>query len=293
MMQFRSGAIGALAVVAALALTGCSATARATGAGATAALRSAPPVGSSLGGTSCSTTVVAAGDFDSLAANRATGLLAKSLHPQVVAVLGDEEYPSLTYQQGYQPTAWAQLRGITRPVPGNHDYQRAAGRGYYTYLRPPASYYAYDLPCGWRAYALNSERGIAAEARWLRADLQAHPGVRVLAYWHKPRFSSGYHPGDHPETQPLWAALAGHTGIVLAGHEHQYERFAVRDGLREFVVGTAGASSFHFRPVPAPGSEKRIRGVPGVLDLQLSGSTYVWSFRDAHDTVLDSGTGRA
>lgn len=63
--------------------------------------------------------------------------------------------------------------------------------GYFTYFGHPPAYYAYDVGCGWRGYALNSEVGIADQARWLRVDLAAHAMASVLAYWHKPRYSSG------------------------------------------------------------------------------------------------------
>ena len=67
--------------------------------------------------------------------------------------------------------------------------------------------------------------------------------------WHHPRFSSGEH-GDDRTMRDIWQALydAG-ADLVLAGHDHDYERFAPQDadgkadpvrGIREFVVGTGG-----------------------------------------------------
>ena len=40
----------------------------------------------------------------------------------------------------------------------------------------------------------------------------------------------------------LWRALAARADVVLAGHDHHYERFAPIDGIRSFVVGTGGRS---------------------------------------------------
>ncbi len=240
---------------------------------------------------SCVTRVVAAGDMNSVRAARRTGALAKSLHPDVVAVLGDLAYPNGSlrrYRKGYDRTPWGQLKKDTRPVPGNHDYRTKNAKGYFTYFGDPPRRYAYKLGCGWRAYALNSERHVAGQARWLRKDLRAHPHANVVAYWHRPRFSSGQHGSDRGMRR-LWAALAGRTAIVLNGHEHSYERFAPKGQRRQFVVGTGGSSTYPFRRHHAVGSVKRITGSPGVLLLKLAKGSYSWRFLDVHSHVLDRG----
>jgi hypothetical protein len=232
--------------------------------------------------------------MNALASNRATGALASSLRPQTVMMLGDGAYPAGTvadYRRTYAPTAWGTLKPITRPVPGNHDYRTSNAAGYFTYFADPPPYYAYDMGCGWRAYALNSEIGIATQTSWLRRDLSTHPAANVLAYWHRPRYSSGSHHGGDPRVQPFWNALAGRKGVVLNGHEHNYERFAPVGRVREFVVGTAGSATYPFRTTPTSGSQRRITGVPGVLRLTLTPGAYAWSFRNVRNTALDSGSG--
>src|SRR5205823_756582 len=104
--------------------------------------------------------------------------------------------------------------------------------------------------------------------------------------WHHPRFSSGDN-GSSASMQPLWQALydAG-ADVVLSGHDHEYERFAPQDpagaadpafGIREFVVGTGGASHDSFVTVQ-PNSEVRNADTFGVLELSLSPSGYSWQF---------------
>ena len=65
--------------------------------------------------------------------------------------------------------------------------------------------------------------------------------------------------------------------MVLAGHDHDYERFAPLDpegrpdaerGVRSFVVGTGGRSFYPF-PRQLPGSEVRMGESFGVLVLTL------------------------
>ncbi len=240
----------------------------------------------------CRSRVAAAGDMNHLAEARATGALAERQAPAVVVTLGDHVYspPTLeAFRRDYEPTGWGRLRPLDHPVPGHHEYRPPGPAGYHRYFGVPAGY-AYDAGCGWRGYALDSVRDVAGQLAFLRQDLSAHPRSAVLAAWSDPRRSSGTRHGSEPAVQPFLDALARRRGVVLNGHEHQYERFAVAGGLRQFVVGTAGTASYPFG-VPQPGSEVRLTGVPGVLALDLApAGSYSWRFVDVHGRVHDSGT---
>jgi hypothetical protein len=86
------------------------------------------------------------------------------------------------------------------------------------------------------------------QMKWLAEDLAAHKTECTLAYWHIARYSSGAH-GSDPLMADAWKILydAG-VDVVLASHDHNYERFAPMDdkgkpddkGIRSFVVGTGG-----------------------------------------------------
>jgi len=218
--------------------------------------------------------------------------------PGTVFTLGDNAYEDGTkaeYERCYAPT-WGRQLDRTRPSPGNHEYDTRDAAGYFEYFGARAGkgdmgYYAYDLG-DWRIYSLNSNCSDtggcgegSAELDWLRADLQAHPSRCSLAYWHHPRFSSGEH-GDNPVMGPIWNALAeAGTEIVLAGHDHDYERFAPMGGdgavdtdrgMTSFVVGTGGKAFRDFQAV-VPNSVVRNADTWGVLELVLSASR--WSAR--------------
>ena len=227
-----------------------------------------------------------------------------------VFTAGDNAYPdgaARDYAACYAPT-WGRHRKRTHPVPGNHDYLNGDSAGYFGYFGvaagdPGAGFYSFELGA-WHIVALNSNIAMNAgsrEEQWLRADLAAHPARCTLAYWHHPRFSSGTTHGGEPLTQPLWQALydAG-ADVVIAGHEHNYERFAPQApdgtpdstrGLRQFVVGTGGGASYPFgRPVA--NSEARSRA-HGVLRLTLFDTSYHWEFIPADAaTPGDSGSER-
>jgi hypothetical protein len=140
----------------------------------------------------------------------------------------------------------------------------------------------------------------SSQEQWLRADLAAHPVDCTLAYWHHPRFSSGAVHGSDTKMQPLWQALYDFgADVVLAGHDHTYERFAPQDplgfadplrGIRQFVVGSGGRNHYGFDS-PIPNSEVRNNDTYGVLKLTLHPDSYSWEFiPEAGKTFTDSGS---
>ena len=111
---------------------------------------------------------------------------------------------------------------------------------------------------------LNTEIGYAAgsaQELWLRADLAANTDKNVIAYWHRPRFSSDNVHGTEVAAEAIWDALYEYgADLVVNGHEHWYERFApqtpdgVADptyGIRQLTCGTGGGPALlarHPRP---------------------------------------------
>jgi hypothetical protein len=239
----------------------------------------------------------------------ATSDLALSLEPDAVLVMGDLQYEDgklAAFEQSYAPS-WGRLKEITRPVPGNHEYQTKGARGYYDYFGEAAGvrglgFYSYNLG-DWHVVAINSNCtevggcGVGSvQEQWLRADLAANPKACTIAYMHHPRFSSGGH-GDHPDMRALWQALQDHEAdVVLAGHDHNYERFAPqradgvfdRNGIREFVVGSAGKNLDPFRKIRA-NSVLRNNTDFGVLEMTLDRRSYSWRFVNVAGEVKDKG----
>jgi alkaline phosphatase len=106
----------------------------------------------------------------------------------------------------------------------------------------------------------------------------------------------------HPELRDLWRDLyAAHADLVLAGHEHSYERFAPQDpdghldpvnGIREIVVGTGGRSHDPLGLATA-NSEQRNADTFGVLKLTLGEREYSWEFVPVNgaEGYHDAGSG--
>jgi hypothetical protein len=221
-----------------------------------------------------------------------------------------EEGSAAQFRDCYDPT-WGVFRDRTMPVPGNHDWGTPGLAGYLGYWGTRAvgstgdPWYSYDLGA-WHVVMLDSDCGrvggcgpSSRQGTWLVADLQASHAACSIAIWHHPRFSSGQH-GDDAAVAPFWDALwtAG-ADIVVNGHDHDYERFAPQDpsgvadparGIREFVVGTGGASLRAFGTL-RPNSLVRIAGAHGVLALALHAASYDWTFISVDGTTRDAGRG--
>ena len=207
----------------------------------------------------------------------------------------------------YDPS-WGRHKARTRPSPGNHDYVTSGASAYYAYFGANAGssstgYYSYNLG-DWHIIALNSNIARTAgstQEQWLRGDLAANTKSCTLAYWHHPRFSSGFEHGNDTSVQPLWQALYDYNAdVILSGHDHDYERFAPQTptgvddpsrGIREFIVGTGGRSHYLMGTRQA-NSEIFDATTYGVLKLTLSTGGYAWQFVPVAGGVFtDSGSG--
>jgi acid phosphatase type 7 len=265
-----------------------------------------------------------------------TANLVESLVPDAVAVLGDNQYEHgelANFMAVFEPT-WGRFRHITYPAVGNHEYEgdpeRDEAPGYFSYFGPVAGdpakgYYRWGLG-GWTLFVLNSGAinwtratggnpslpddcwpvSCAAgseQEQWLRTELEALPDdACVIAYWHHPRFSSGFGGANqpHPETGALFADLYQHgVELLLTGHSHNYERFepvtpdGIPDpaGVTQFVVGTGGRN-LHTDTGPQPTISEVLRtDAFGVLELTLEPGAYTARFVGEGGVTVDQSSG--
>ncbi len=251
--------------------------------------------------------LVGAGDIAVCGQNddEATAALLDAI-PGTVFTVGDNVYESGTaaeFTNCYHPS-WGRHKARTMPAPGNHDYATAGAAGYFGYFGaaagdPSLGYYAYDRGT-WRMYSLNSEisgAAMAAQATWLRTDLETNPDMNVMAYFHKPLFSSAVVHGNDPVSRPLWDVLYEFGAeIIVVGHDHSYERFAPQsptgvadpNGIRQFVAGTGGRSHYALGTLKA-NSQVFDSTRFGVLKFTLHEHSYSWEFIPTTAGFTDSG----
>jgi hypothetical protein len=264
-------------------------------------------------------TIAAAGDIaaDGGDQMRTAAILKRLLVDKKLAhvlMLGDGAYRFsnlMQYRALYDPS-WGvpELKAITHPIPGNHEYlENGNANGYFDYWNGagqadgPAGprglgYYAFDIG-NWRVIALNSNEDCrhlpcgegSAQLTWLRAELAKTAGRKcTLVMVHNPRYQNGTHRGDTPALAPAWNAMYdANVDLVLAAHEHNYQQFAPMDkagnvdrakGMRSFVVGVGGGKDYRdvFDTAQMAAEEKRFVNISGVLELTLAPAGYEWKF---------------
>lgn len=222
--------------------------------------------------------------------------LAERENPNFILILGDLQYGGGRIEDYYQYFAktWGRLKDKLKPVAGNHEYETPNAAGYFSYFNNIPAYYSFDKD-NWHFVAIDSNCWAiggcnegSPEYSWLETDLAKNTKPCILAYWHHPRFSSGYH-GANTNMDPIWQLLAkNHTSIVLNGHDHHYERFGRQDGITEFIVGTGGRSLYPY-VATEPNSEFKTSEHFGFLKLDLKDKNFQWEFHTLNNGVIDHG----
>jgi hypothetical protein len=250
--------------------------------------------------------VVAVGDIgmcsERLAVQRTAALVDQ--YPGPLLLAGDLAYMHGTlqnFQDCFDPS-WGRFRTRWRPVPGNHEYETRLAAGYRQYFGEalPGGSTFYSFRTGdWLVLMIDSNistRIGSDQYAFVQSTLRASPAPCTLAVWHHPLFSSGPN-GPNTFMREMWQLLYdGNADVVVAGHDHLYERFGKQDvagrsdvrGLRQFIVGTGGAQLYEFQR-QEPNSQARFRA-HGVLRLSLMPTSYQWSFVDVTGLTLDTGT---
>lgn len=263
---------------------------------------------------------------------RAVGDAVRSLNPQAFLPLGDLQYIDGTYDKfmTVYDKAFGDLKPITRPIPGNHEYKTAGGAGYYQYFGAAAHQQAkgtYSFTLGsWHIIGINSTTCTAANpcgpgspmAKWIAADVAANPSQCLMAMWHHPIWSAG-DKGGYAPMLPVWNQLHGYgADVVLNGHDHLYQRsnplgpgsfnpdgtvadpVIDPDGMVEFIVGTGGENNFEARNLGNPAINAAMAAVDtnpnpavfGPLRMDLGTDGYTFEFIPAAGSkpFIESGS---
>jgi 3',5'-cyclic AMP phosphodiesterase CpdA len=93
--------------------------------------------------------------------------------------------------------------------------------------------------------ALDTEADYKTQMTWLDADLEANQQPWKVIYMHRPPYSSGDHGSDTGLRNQLAPVVKRHgVQLVLAGHDHDYERILPQDGTTYVVTGGGGRGTY-------------------------------------------------
>ncbi|RZL11514.1 MAG: hypothetical protein EOO62_12280, partial [Hymenobacter sp.] len=233
--------------------------------------------------------------------------LIKNWNPDFIITLGDNNYDvgdSTTIDQNigqyyheyiynykghYGPKTYSDR---FFPSLGNHDYYTRNGEAYRYYFTLPGNGRYYDYVRGdVHFFALDSDPaepdGVSVnsvQARWLRAGLAASSARWNVVYMHHAPYSSGPH-GSTAVVQ--WPFREWGASVVLAGHDHNYERLTV-DSLVYVVNGLGGRSLYQSNRAPLPQSQAYFNGDYGAMLLSATPDSLTMQFFTRQQVLIDS-----
>ena len=218
---------------------------------------------------------VAIGDFGfhTLEHEAQVAKLVHELLPEFVITTGDNNYPlgeastldlnvGLHYGDYIAPYFGSLGTGADEnrffPSAGNHDWGLGNLDAYLSYFTLPGNERYYDFVRGpVHLFALDSDPaepdGVtvdSVQASWLRDKLLASAAPFKVVYFHHPPYSSGQHGNA---AFMAWPFAAWGASLVLAGHEHDYERLTLAPGVPLVVNGIGGVG---LRPLRAEVHER-------------------------------------
>lgn len=188
------------------------------------------------------------------------------------------------------------------PSLGNHDYNDGDGLIEYLYYftlpgtgivttNTSGSERYYDFVKGpIHFFVLDSEGAqydsleMTAQKEWLQEQLAASTTSWQVVYFHHAPYSSSSTHGSSFFMQ--WPFANWGTDVVLAGHDHTYERLQI-DGIPYFVNGLGGMSRYDFG-TPIDGSIMRYSDNYGAMLIDANDTSMTFQFVNVAGEVIDT-----
>jgi 3',5'-cyclic AMP phosphodiesterase CpdA len=122
---------------------------------------------------------------------------------------------------------------------GNHDDE---GQTQYKLFNMNGNkYYSFKPKNGVRLFALDTNYVDDKQLDWLGKELAASGSDWKIAFFHHPLYSSGETHGSADAQRELLEPVFVKHGVdvVIAGHEHFYERIKPQKGITYFIIGSS------------------------------------------------------
>ncbi len=181
----------------------------------------------------------------------------------MLLALGDNDYtesPSAFRANWAESFGWGRRRGLAvAGVIGNHDARVEGGRYEFRTLGMRGRYYKRTAGPA-ELFLLDSNRVDSAQTAWLARSLARSKARWKIAVFHHPAYTCGNY-RSHPDVVRRWVPLFERHRVVLAlsGHDHNYQRFSPRRGVRYVIHGGGNPRLYPIEACPA-GYPHRARG---------------------------------
>jgi hypothetical protein len=161
-----------------------------------------------------------------------------------VLMLGDNIYGGQSaadfkkkFEDPYQPLLAAGVKFYASL--GNHDNPN--GRHYKAFNMGGQRYYSFKSGEA-EFFALDSNYMDPVQVEWIQRRLSESTAIWKICFFHHPLYSSGKRHGSDLDLRKLLQPMFEKYGVnlVLAGHEHFYERFKPQNGVEHFILGNSG-----------------------------------------------------
>lgn len=222
--------------------------------------------------------------------------LAKSLSVfpfEFVLMLGDNIYGGERPQDFAQKFEKPYKALLDRKIPfyaalGNHDDPNQ--RFYEPFGMNGQRFYAFEKH-NVRFLALDSNYMDKDQQAWLEKELSGSRAKWTVAFFHHPLYSSGATHGSEVDLRTIVEPLFIKHGVdvVLAGHEHFYERLHPQKGVNYFTTGAAGklrAGNIRPGPLTAKGFDTDY----SYMLFEIDGDDLHFQSLTRRGKLIDSGT---
>ena len=251
------------------------------------------------------------GDYGSAGPDAlAVAELVKSWEVEFIVTVGDNNYPNGEAEtidenigQYYHDYIGGYLGEFGQGSPelrffpsiGNHDWNARAGfEPYLAYFSLPGNERYYDVVRGAvHLFILNSDTnepdGVgrsSVQASWLRQALADSSADWQMVVMHHPPYSSGRHTSTEWMQWPFaeWGA-----DVVLAGHDHLYERLEV-DGIPHITNGLGGSAAIYDFSLIVKESLVRYNDTYGAMLVEATNDRVRFDFINIEGELIDTLT---
>jgi hypothetical protein len=209
-----------------------------------------------------------------------------------VLMMGDNIYGSETpadmkrkFEDPYKPLLDAGVKFYA--CLGNHDNpnQRLykpfnmGGQRFYSFKKGNVSF-----------FALDSNYMDPPELEWLTTQLSQSGSAWNICYFHHPLYTHArFHGADvdlRTRIEPIFEKSG--VNVVLAGHQHVYERIKPQNGIYYFVLGNSGELRFHDLR-PSPDTVKGFDTDRSFMLVEIAGDTFNFQTISRTGQTVDFG----